>query len=189
MNDDSPDICVLNLLEALCDAFAGGQRALEGLLEVNTQDAAALARAEDELARAEAEMRRAHAELVEFGARAQCEERRIAEGMAARGATCAELGAGVQRQWKRVAALMTAMLSNAESLERAEARRRRTDHLLRRWQAQDAAGRAWRAWLATLAASRLHDDQSWAVMPSWSPWTGLAPPAIPLTVQCVVQRK
>jgi hypothetical protein len=47
MNDDSSEICGPDVFEALRDAFKRVRRALEGLLEVNTQDAAALARAED----------------------------------------------------------------------------------------------------------------------------------------------
>jgi hypothetical protein len=131
---------------------------------------------EAEKLRAEiAALREARARDAAELARGQTE---IAELEAALGATSAEIGAGVQRQWTRIAALMAAIrpLEDAD-LERFRAGIERAEQLLMRWGAQGTAVKAWRAWLVQLAARILHNDQLGVVMPSWSPWTGLAPPA------------
>jgi hypothetical protein len=160
-------------------------RRIADLREANSQDAAELARLQ--------------AETAKLKARIQCQGRCIAAHIAVLGSTATELDAGVQRQRTRIAELTAAMRSlltahlchedECANLERVEAGLRHAQQLLMRWEAQSTAVKAWRAWLAALAASMRHDDQSWVVSPSWSPWTGRAPPAIPLTVQGVVQRK
>jgi hypothetical protein len=183
MNDDSPDTCVLDLVKALRDAFARLRRARVALDEANTQDAAEVARAE--VARAEARLR-----VI---------DRYVAEFVEELGPMAAEFGAGVEHQWARAAALLAAIrsqytaplcregeranLENAEVLERVEAALERAEHLLMRWEAQGASVKTRRAWLVQLAASILPDAQPWVVSPSWSPWTGLAPPAVPPIVQ------
>jgi hypothetical protein len=142
----------------------------------------------DDLGPVRAALREAAAQFAELEAQIQCEDRRIAEDMAALGSTSAEIGAGVQRQGMRIAALMAAMFSlgaapnleNAEFLERVEAMLERVEPLRMRWDAQGTAVKAWRA---QLAASMRHDDQSWVVSLSWSPWTGLAAPVVPPIVQ------
>jgi hypothetical protein len=185
MNDDSLDICGLDVFDALAAAFMRVLRALKArdeILVVNPQDAAELARAEAEVARAQAEMRRAQAEIAEL-------EAEIAELEAAVESPSPpdDLDAGVQHQEMRIAALVAAIRPLAFAFlrdegeyadpERFMAVLERAEHLMMRLDSQCTAVKAWRAWLAALAARRLHDDQLGVVSPSWSPWTGLAPPA------------
>jgi hypothetical protein len=57
------------------------------------------------------------------------------------------------------------------------------EHVLMRRETQYASVTVWRAWLATLTGW-VSSAAAWVrVMPSWSPWTGLAPPVVPALVQ------
>jgi len=58
----------------------------------------------------------------------------------------------------------------------------RMEHLVQRREAHAVAVAGWRAWLAALGASVLRVVGR-SLLPSWSPWTGLAPPAVPQLVQ------
>jgi hypothetical protein len=196
MNEDIPKIRAPDIPEALPDDLKQKMRALVALREANTRDAAELARVQAEVeAGLQAELARVQAEIeadllakrAEIEASPQRVDRRLAESMAALGAASAELGAGVQRQGMCIAALTAALRTTLNEswrrggertdLERVKAGCKRMKQLLIRWASQRTAVKAWRAWLATLAASRLHDDQLGVVSPSWSLWTGRAPPA------------
>jgi len=55
------------------------------------------------------------------------------------------------------------------------------EHLLRRREAPAVALIGWRTWFAAMGARVLHAVGR-SVLPAWSPWTGLAPPAVGLVV-------
>ncbi len=47
----------------------------------------------------------------------------------------------------------------------------------------------WAEWLDRFVEGVLSEAALRVVMLYWSPWIGRAPPAVPLMVQCIVQRK